>query len=526
MSNQSVADLSECLSQIVGRANVLTDLDVRTFFSTDLATSGETATAVIVIHSTDELARVASLCSRTGCALVPRGGGFSYTGGYTPIREKSVVVDLRGLDEIVEINEQDMYVRVGTGCTWERLYTALKARGLRTPYFGPMSGFSATVGGALSQGSFFLGSTEYGTVMDSVLSIEVVLANGDVIHTGSDSANGVGPFYRNYGPDLTGLFLADTGALGIKTVATLKLIQFPASQAYGSFTFDDGDCAVSALSDIGRAGLAAEAYVWDPYFVEAMSKASTGLKQDLRFLAAVIRNAAGVRDAVGAAARIALAGKTVFRAGSHMLHVVIDDLSAAGAAQRLRQVRKIALSKGAREVAPSVPRALRGTPFTNFNVPERRTLQRNLPTNSLYPHSRVHAAKADIGALFESEAGAMKALGVSVGTIYFAVGKYALCIEPLLYWDDPVHFHHNRIEQRSDLTALAEQSQPPAATNYVHNLRDRLKSVMERHGAVHVQIGKAYNYLPTREPRVAELIRGVKNLVDPHGIINPGSLGL
>ena len=127
--------------------------------------------------------------------------------------ENSVTIDLRGIDQVFEINETDMYVRVGVGCTWHNLYTALKARGLRTPYFGPMSGYSATVGGALSQGSFFLGSTEYGTVMDSVLSLEMVLADGSIVHTGSDSAAGVAPFYRNYGPDLTGLFLADTGAL-------------------------------------------------------------------------------------------------------------------------------------------------------------------------------------------------------------------------------------------------------------------------------------------------------------------------
>ena len=120
----------------------------------------------------------------------------------------------------------------------------------------------------------------------------------------------------------------------------------------------------------------------------------------------------------------------------------------------------------------------------------------------------------------------MRGHGVAVGTVYFAVGKNALCIEPLLYWDDPVHFLHNRIDQRSDLTALAEHSAPPEATRYAHALREKLKTVMQNNGAVHVQIGKAYNYLATREPRVAELVRQLKKSVDPEGLVNPGSLGL
>ena len=519
-------DIGEQLAAIVGKTNVLSDPAERAFFSTDMAGSGKMTSAVVKVVSTDQLSQIAALCSNAGFAIIPRGGGFSYTGGYTPASETSVIVDLRGLDEIFEINEQDLFVRVGTGCTWERLYTTLKARGLRTPYFGPMSGYSATVGGALSQGSFFLGSTEYGTVMDSVLSIEMVLANGEIIHTGSDSEAGVSPFYRNYGPDLTGLFLADTGALGIKAVATLKLIEFPPHQAYGSFTFDRGEDALAALSQIGRAGLAAEAYVWDPYFVEAMSKVSTGMKQDLQFLGAVLRNSAGLIDGVGAATRIALAGKTVFRLGSHMLQITIDDHSAQGAAQRLKRVRRIALANKGREVAPSVPRALRGTPFTNFNVPERRTLQRNLPTNSLYPHSRAAQAQRDIAALLAVEAENLRSQGISVGTVYFAVGKNALCIEPLLYWDDPVHFHHNRISERSDLGAIAKNPEPPEASQYAAALRDKLKSVMKANGAVHVQIGKAYDYLPSREPAVADLVRKIKAAVDPKGLINPGSLGL
>lgn len=514
------------LAAIVGPANVLDGLPERTFFSTDIASRGQTAEAVVKVLDSAQLSAVVALCTSMGLAVIPRGGGFSYTGGYTPRDAASVIVDMRGIDQVIEINETDLYVRVGTGCTWRVLYETLKNRGFRTPYYGPMSGYNATVGGALSQGSFFLGSTEYGTTADSVLSLEVVLANGDIIHTGSDSAAGVAPFFRTYGPDMTGLFLGDTGAMGFKTVATLKLIRFPQHQAYGSFSFDDGHDALAALSEIGRAGLAAEAYCWDPYFVQIMSEASTGTRQDLGFLWGVIRNGAGLADGLAAGVRIAMAGKTVFRLGSHMIQCCIDDHSAAGAAGRLKKVRAIALAHRGREVAPSVPRALRGTPFTDFNIAERRTLQRNLPTNSLYPHSRAPGALTAIRELFADNAAEMKRLNIAVGVVYFAVGKNAMCIEPLFYWDDPQHFLHNRIDQTSDIAALESFDAVPEATRFAFALREQLKAVMKANGAVHVQIGKAYDYLPSREPRVAALLRDIKASLDPESLVNPGSLGL
>lgn len=526
MAKADNKEIETKLADIVGADAVFDDPATRTFFSTDLATRGATTRAIVRVASTDELSRVLALCSALGYVAIPRGGGFSYTGGYTPIVENSVTVDLRGLDQIVEINTEDMYVRVGCGVTWRNLYEALKAKGYRTPYYGPMSGYSATIGGALSQGSFFLGSTEYGTVMESVLSLEIVLANGDIIHTGSDSAAGVGPFYRNYGPDLTGLFLADTGALGFKAVATLKLIQFPQHQAYGSFSFDTGPQAMAALSDIGRAGLAAEAYAWDPYFVKVMSEATTGTSQDLQFLWAAVRNGAGILDGVSAGLRIALAGKKVFKPGTHIIQIMIDDRSAASAAERLKRVRAIALRHGAGELAPSIPRATRGAPFTDFNVPERRTTLRNLPTNSLYPHSRAQSALTAIRALFASHQADLDRLGIAIGTVFFAVGKNAMCIEPLFYWDDPEHFLHDRIEQRSDLSGLDAHHARPEATEFAFALREKLKAVMKANGAVHVQIGKAYDYLGTREPRLAALLKDIKASVDPQNRVNPGSLGL
>ena len=116
--------------------------------------------------------------------------------------------------------------------------------------------------------------------------------------------------------------------------------------------------------------------------------------------------------------------------------------------------------------------------------------------------------------------------GVKVGTVFFAVGKSALCVEPLIYWNDEDYLAHDRIAQTSDLERLAEQAGPSDTTAYVRALRDELKVVMHEHGAVHVQIGRVCDLLGTREPRVAELLKDIKRALDPQRLVNPGSLGL
>ena len=91
------------------------------------------------------------------------------------------------MNRVLEINADDMFVTVEAGCTWKELHAALDGTGLRTPYWGTLSGIHATVGGGVSQNSIFWGSGKHGTVVDSVVSMDVVIADGSVISTGSNA---------------------------------------------------------------------------------------------------------------------------------------------------------------------------------------------------------------------------------------------------------------------------------------------------------------------------------------------------
>lgn len=523
-TERSIAD---DLTALLGAERVETSVDKRTFFATDLARSGPPAAAVIRPDDAAGVAAAVRLCTDRGVAVVPRGGGFSYTGGYVPTRDNSVIVDMRGLDRIVEINADDMYVVVETGCTWHKLYEALKAKGLRTPYFGPMSGYRATVGGALSQGSFFLGSSQYGPVADSVLAVEVALADGTLLRTGSwGGGDNSSPFFRSYGPDLTGIFLSDTGAFGFKTKAVLKLIPFPPHQGFASFAFTDEAAAATAVSAIARTGIAAECYCWDPYFVKVMATATTGLAEDLKILAGVMRGGGSKARGLFNAARLAAAGKSVFDGDIFMLNLTVDDVSRAGADARIGLLKALASDAGGREMPASAPMAMRGTPFIDFNTAERRRPLRNIPTHGLVPHSHVPQLSREVRAMLARHRTRMTEHGIEVGVIYFGVGMQAVCIEPVFYWDDHQFFLHDRVDERTDVGAVDEFGAPPAATELVSEIRQELVGIFTAHGSAHVQIGKSYPWLSTRSAPVAALARRIKTAIDPNGMINPASLGL
>ena len=515
------------LARIVGDRHVLTGHEDRRFFSADLASEGALVSCIVQPATSSEVSQVVARCIGAGRPVIPRGGGFSYTGGYMPAVEDSVMIDLRRLDRIVEINEEDLYVTVEVGVTWRSLYEELKARGLRTPYFGPMSGYWATVGGALSQGSFFLGSTQYGTVAESVLSLEVVLADGSILRTGSAGGRGeASPFYRWYGPDLSGLFLADTGAMGIKTRASLRLIPWPAHQRFASFAVDNlADC-VKIVSEVGRRGLASECYSWDPTFVKSVGERS-GTLQDLKYLAGVVGSGSSLFRGVKDAARMALNGKRLLDGSTYLVHVTIDDVSEEGAEAKLKLVQAIAAAHAAGEVDGSIPRATRGTPFTDFkNLGLVKEGIRNLPTNALCPHSKAQELAREISAFFATKETLFGAHGITWGVIVFAVGANMICIEPLIYWKDLHYVWHDRVSERSNLTELARFDGPTQEAQIVIAVRQELKDLCQRLECAHVQIGKAYPWAETREPAVLEMMQKLKTLMDPKGLMNPGSLGL
>ncbi len=145
------------LRALIGEEFLLVDEATRILYSQDIWQRGETCVAVVQPDNGEQLSQLVRLIVEAGCAVIARGGGMSYTKGYTPVEEDSFIIDCQRMNRITEINREDMYVTVEAGCTWQSLYESLKGSGVRTPYWGPLSGRKATVGGSVSQNSIFWG---------------------------------------------------------------------------------------------------------------------------------------------------------------------------------------------------------------------------------------------------------------------------------------------------------------------------------------------------------------------------------
>ena len=523
----ATSSLTEQLSRIVGAANIIASADELAGWSADIYRAGVPAELVVSPASVAEVAAVVRTCTESGRTVIPLGGGFSYTAGYLAVRPQSVIINLRRLDRIVEINAADMYVTVECGCTWKSLYDALREKALRTPYFGPISGYTSTIGGALSQGSFFMGSTQYGTTAESTLGLEIVLADGSLLRTGSAATPfEPSPFFRTYGPDLTGIFLGDTGALGFKVRATLKLIPAPQIHRYASYSFSDHAAVLRVVADIARGGLAADCYAWDPFVVKNFAGRDVKVTENLQYLAGVVKSGSSLLGGLKDAARIAFAGQRFANAEQYLVHATVDETADVTADAKIKAIEELCARAGGVATEPSVPRALRGLPFSYPNRILGLKGERWVPTNALVPHSRAAQVLAALQDYFRANDAVIREHGFQYGIIFFAVGNNTLCIEPLLYWPDVRLASHDRLMQpdyRKTVPVLAENA---ASREAMKALRSGMSELFMRKGCVHVQIGKFYRYKESRDPGTWALLQSIKAALDPRGLVNPGSLGL
>lgn len=516
--------LRRTLCDVLGADSVLEGRDDRRFFSHDIFEAGETAAAVIRPGTVEELAAAVRAVTGAGLAIVPRGGGVSYTGGYLPVSPDSVVVDTRRLDRVVDVNTTDMYVTVETGCTWERLGEALVGSGTTTPFGGPFSGRYATVGGTLSQNAILWGSAAHGGAADSVLGLGVVLADGTLIRTGSAGTSAGSPFHRNFGPDLTGVFLGDSGALGIKVEATLPLKSKPVAHGFASFSFRDRARFVEATAEVARSGAASTCFGLDP-LLQYQRVRKTRLREGARKLRGVVRTAettvAGLREAAG----VALRGRRVADVHGYAMHVIVEERSADAAKAAVAEIAAIC-RRGSRQLPDSVPRVMAGNPYVSLAATLGPEGERWIPTHGIFPLSAVNNAWDRLDDLFAEFAKPIERFGIVTGLLTTVVGTGGCILEVVMYWPGPRNLWHDGMLDPAKLSRYRDFEDDPEVSRVVAELRARLIRTFHESGAAHLQIGKRYPYLDGLDPGARALLEAIKDHVDPHRLTNPGSLGL
>lgn len=496
---------------------IITDADALRFYAQDVFNEGAPLAAVIRPASADELQWVVRKLGSAGVAMIARGGGLSYTDGYLATCKDTVLIDMSALNKVVELNLVDRYVTVECGATWGALNELLSSHGLRTPYWGPLSGLRAVVGGALSQGSVFLGSGEFGSVGDSVLSLDVLLADGRVLSTGSGGAANAKPFMRYFGPDMTGVFIGDAGALGIKLRATLKLIPREREIDFASAEFDDPAAMLEAMAEVSRQKLAAECFAFDPVLLEQRKKRMS-LFQDAKTLLNVVKQS-GVKAGLG----LVKSGRDFVSEDKYSAHVAVEGQTAGEVAAKLDAVKKI-FAKAGTATENSFPKALRALPFSPPNSMLGPAGERWVPVHAIFPHSTAQAAFAELQTFFASRRDALDAHHIRVGYLCTTVAQQGTLIEPVFYWPDSHTIYHKRVVEADYLKKCGEPDDNPAARAVVKALKAETASLMRRLGGTHFQLGKFYDYRDGRNAAELALFDAIKKQLDPNGLMNPGVL--
>jgi len=479
---------------------------------------------VIRPGTVEALAECVRIARAAGMALLPRGGGMSYTQGFLGDGRPALTLDMSRLDRVVEVDAGDGYVTVECGATWKQLDDALAPLGVRTPFWGTLSGLRATVGGGLSQGAIFLGSGVHGSAADSLLGLDVVLGDGTVARVGSHAnANGT-PFFRHFGPDLSGLFTGDCGALGIKARATLRLVPRWSETRHLSYGFPDARSLFECMAEIARANVVTELFAFDPGMQKVRMK-RVSLAEDARALGQVMKAAGGGLKSLKEGAKVVLAGRGFLDEAHFSLHMSLDGRDTADADSRASLVRRIVGTRG-EEVAATIPRVMRSNPFAEVNSMIGPGGERWVPVHGSVPLSRATAMFEALEAVHARHREESEGLGIEHGYLLCIVGDRAILIEPVLYWPDSRLLFHERVLDPDYLGRLPRFEENLPARQAVDRLRRELAACLMQHGAVSFQLGRFYPYQEGLEPSAARLLGEIKRLVDPDGILNPGCLGM
>ena len=203
--------------------------------------------AVAFPRTADEVQAVLRCAHATRTPVVPRGAGTALTGA-TTAGAGALVLDLGRMNRILAVRPDDAVAVAEPGVITADLDRAAAAHGLRYAP-DPASLEISTIGGNIATNAGGLRCAKYGVTRDSVLGLDVVLADGTLISTGRATLKGVA------GYDLTGLFVGSEGTLGVVVGATLRLRVLPEATATIAASYPDVETAAAASVALATARL-------------------------------------------------------------------------------------------------------------------------------------------------------------------------------------------------------------------------------------------------------------------------------
>lgn len=460
-----MSEIVNKLAKVINAARICTERAVLDELSWDALSEGRIhprrrpevilpAAAVRPI-STDEVRRVVEFANRENVGLVPYGGGSGLMGGALSIRP-NLVVDLRGMNRIIEIDTESRAVRVQAGAVLETLDRSLGEAGFilgHDPWTVPV----ATVGGAISTNSVGYRAGIYGSMGEQVLGLEAVLPNGELLRTRAVSKHSAGI-------QLNSLLIGGEGCFGIITEATLKIFPRPAARLFSGFLFESFEQGYGAIQAM---------------FHERLRPAMLDFGDDEE------------RHEPGALLYL------VFEGGAEM------------AALEEKLSRAICEAQGGKPVPPDEPEEFwHGRHDIARRFMRNRRQRRERGRDGWY-RDWIHVALPASGVLsYRREAQAV-------------IRNHGVRLQESGLWVQPEFFSMRLGADEGDF--------PDAQLALEETVEELLRLAQRMGGSMEYTHGVGVKLAPLMAEEHAygfELMRRLKELLDPHRIMNPGKMGL
>ncbi|MCK5543075.1 MAG: FAD-binding protein [Desulfobacterales bacterium] len=234
------------LETIVGKNNVKADPADLYIYGSDSSVHTAMPWAVVRPENTEHVQGIVKYANSNKIPIITRGGGSGMCGQAVPVNG-GIILDMKQMNRILEINMPDVYCRVEPGVVDDDLNMALKPYGVFFPPT-PASSRIATIGGEIGNNASGVRSVKYGATRDAVLGMKVVMANGEVADFGAFTR------VEASGYQMHKLIIGSEGTLGIVVEATLKFVPIPEFRCLGIANFDSIKDAGKAIGEIMASG--------------------------------------------------------------------------------------------------------------------------------------------------------------------------------------------------------------------------------------------------------------------------------